>query len=86
MSSPNSETKGPTPGSRNADGPDRRLRDDWGLWRKLMLAGSLVLLANALAVALMKPDPPRPVQVIATSVGFVLMAVGFGQRMRGRGS
>jgi hypothetical protein len=37
-------------------------------------------------VALMNPDPPRPVQVIATSVGFVLLAVGFGQRMRGRGS
>lgn len=47
-----------------------------------MLIGSLVLLANALAEAFMEPDPPRPVKVIALAIGFVLLAIGFGQRMR----
>jgi hypothetical protein len=49
-----------------------------------MLAGALVLLANAVAFALIDPDPPRAVAVIANAGGYVLLAIGFGQRMRDR--
>jgi hypothetical protein len=56
------------------------------LWRKLMLAGALVLLANAIAYAVIDPDPPRAVAVVVNAVGYVLLAIGFGQRMRDRKS
>ncbi len=49
-----------------------------------MMAGALILLANALAEALMEPDQPRWIKIAATMIGFVLLAVGFGQRMRER--
>jgi hypothetical protein len=54
----------------------------WPLWRRLMVIGSLILLATVLANAVMDGGMPRPVEVIATAAGFVLLAVGFGQRMR----
>ncbi|HYI43980.1 MAG TPA: hypothetical protein VE174_00765 [Actinomycetota bacterium] len=54
----------------------------WGLWRKLMMAGALVLLTNAVAYALIDPDPHRAFSVVANAIGYILLAVGFGQRMR----
>jgi hypothetical protein len=54
------------------------------MWRRLMLIGSLILLTNALAKAVLDGAVPRPIGVIATAAGFVLLAVGFGQRMRSR--
>lgn len=56
----------------------------WPLWRRLMLFGSLILLANALAKALIDSGVPRPIDVVATAAGFVLLAAGFGARMRSR--
>ena len=54
MSSPDSETdRQPTKPTKQPVG--------WGLWRKLMLAGALVLLANAVAYALIDPDPHRAI-------------------------
>ncbi|HWL65017.1 MAG TPA: hypothetical protein VNP73_03495 [Actinomycetota bacterium] len=55
---------------------------NWPLWRKLMLAGGFVLFGNALAEALMEPDPPRIVGTAALVIGFVLLASGFGQRFK----
>ena len=57
----------------------------WATWRKTMFAGALVLLANALAEALMNPDQPEALKLIAQIVGFVLLATGFALRMRSRG-
>ena len=55
---------------------------NWPLWRKLMLAGGLVLFFNALANALLEPNLPRVVGVGAQIVGFLLLSFGFGQRFR----
>ena len=54
----------------------------WPLWRRLMLLGALILLANALADAF--TGVPRSIDVVATATGFVLLVVGFGLRMRSR--
>lgn len=56
----------------------------WATWRKTMFAGALVLLANALAEALMNPDQPEAIKLVAQFVGFGCLAAGFGLRMRGR--
>ena len=74
MSLPDSETGKPPP----------KAPVGWGLWRKLMLSGALVLLANAVAYAVIDPDPHRAIGVVANSVGYILLAIGFGQRMRER--
>jgi hypothetical protein len=50
-----------------------------------MFAGALVLLANAVAEALMNPDQPEPLKLLAQFVGFGCLAAGFGLRMRDRG-
>ena len=71
--SANSESKRPPP-----------WRGPWPLWRLLMLCGSVILLANALAKALIDAGVPRPIDVVATAAGFVLLAAGFGARMRSR--
>ena len=62
--------------------PDSKEATGWALWRKLMFAGGLVLFLNALATALMDPDPPRVVDISAQVIGFLLLAAGFGQRFR----
>jgi hypothetical protein len=49
-----------------------------------MFAGALVLLAGALAEAVMNPDPPDAVKLIAQFVGFGCLAAGFALRMRSR--
>lgn len=62
--------------------PAERGRRAWEPWRKTMLVGALVLLANALAEALMEPDPPDALKLIAQFVGFGCLAAGFALRMR----
>lgn len=64
--------------------PEPKPATKWPPWRKTMMAGALVLFFNYLAAALIDPDPPRIVGFIALSVGYVLLAVGFGLRMRDR--
>ena len=59
-------------------------RRGWETWRKTMFAGALVLLASALAEALMEPDQPQALKVLAQFLGFGLLAAGFGLRMRRR--
>jgi formate hydrogenlyase subunit 3/multisubunit Na+/H+ antiporter MnhD subunit len=74
------------PDSDPTDQPTKRIKEPigWGLWRKLMMAGALVLLANAVIYAVMDPDPHRAFNVVGNAIGYVLLALGFGQRMRDR--
>jgi hypothetical protein len=75
------------PEKPSANSESKRLpswRGPWPLWRLLMLCGSLILLANALAKAFIDAGVPRSIDVIATAAGFVLLAAGFGTRMRSR--
>jgi len=50
-----------------------------------MFAGGLVLLANAVAEAVMTPDQPQAIKLLAQFLGYGLLAAGFGLRMRSRG-
>lgn len=59
-----------------------RKRVPFEQWRKVMLLGALVLLANALADALMDGTPPRWISLLLAFVGYGFLAVGFGIRMR----
>lgn len=68
-----SQPDNPTPG---------RKRVPFEQWRKVMLAGAFVLLGNALAAALLDAPPPTWLTMIANFVGYGLLAVGFGIRMR----
>ena len=58
-------------------------RRGWAPWRKTMFAGGLVLLANAVAEAMMAPDQPDAIKILAQILGFGLLAAGFALRMRG---
>lgn len=49
-----------------------------------MFIGALVLLAGALAEALMDPDPPNAIKLLAQFVGFGFLAAGFALKMRSR--
>ncbi len=78
-SSPHSE---PVEGSPpEAEAAPRR---GWQPWRKTMFAGALVLLANALAEAILTPDQPYALKLIAQFVGFACLAIGFAMKMRTR--
>lgn len=59
-----------------------RKRVQFEQWRKLMLLGAFLLLGNALADALMDGEPPRWMTLLLVFVGYGLLAVGFGVRMR----
>ena len=68
-----------------SEGPEEQKRTtNWPPWRRTMMAGALVLLLNYVLIAVMDPDPPRVVGAIALAVGYVLLAIGFGLRMRDR--
>ena len=81
MSSQLSDPAEPEKAAPSSDTPAR----GWATWRKTMFVGALVLFANALAEALMNPDQPEALKMIAQFVGFGLLATGFALRMRGRG-
>ena len=50
----------------------------WPTWRRLMLAGALVLLAGALLVLVFSErSVPDPITIGARVVGYVLLAWGF---------
>lgn len=53
-------------------------------WRKLMLAGALVLLAMALLTAFVDDGPPDWLVVVGNGSGYALLAIGFARRMRDR--
>ena len=59
-------------------------RGGWEPWRKTMFAGALILLGNAVAEALLTPDQPRAVKLIAQALGFAFLASGFAMKMRSR--
>lgn len=60
----------------------RRKRVQFEQWRKVMLLGAFILLGTALADALMDGEPPRWATMLLLFVGYGLLAVGFGIRMR----
>ena len=70
------------PPSDPANEPERT--SSWPPWRRTMLAGGIVLLANALAEALLEPDQPNAIKTLAYIAGYALLAIGFGLRMRNR--
>ena len=59
-----------------------RKRVPFEQWRKVMLLGAFVLLGNALAAALLDTPLPAWLTMILNFVGYGLLAVGFGIRMR----
>ena len=82
MSSPPSErNEDPTSIESEAE---EGTRTGWEPWRKTMFAGAMILLANAVAVAMMDPDQPRPVKLIAQALGYAFLASGFAMKMRSR--
>ena len=52
----------------------------WPAWRKIMLAGALLALGAALARA--TGAVPPAVEVALTVIAFMVLAAGFGRRMR----
>jgi hypothetical protein len=54
-------------------------------WRKLMLAGAVILLTGAIARAILKEDFPSAAVLIVNVAGYVLLAIGFAEAMRKRG-
>lgn len=56
----------------------------WAPWRATMLAGSVLLLGNAIAHAVMDPDPPSWLRTAATMLGYALLIIGFTLAMRAR--
>ncbi len=59
-----------------------RKRVQFEQWRKIMLLGAFILLGNAVVAALMDDEPPRWISMLLLFVGYGLLAVGFGTRMR----
>lgn len=69
--------------SSQPDNPSpRRKRVPFEQWRKVMLLGAFVLLGNAVAAATMDTAPPSWIVMVVNFVGYGLLAVGFGIRMR----
>ena len=68
--------------SQPSNPPPSRKRVPFEQWRKVMLAGAFVLLGNALAAAMLDTPPPAWLTMILNFVGYGLLAVGFGIRMR----
>lgn len=85
MSSPPSKPKRVLATSKPGAPPPTRRRAGFETWRKIMLAGALLLLGTALAAALIDEPLPRPVYLVANAAGYVLLAIGFGMRMKDRG-
>ena len=78
MSSQTSDQSSPSPTEQQ---PPRKR---WDVWRKTMFAGAFILLGNALAEALLEPDQPNAVKLLAQFAGFACLAAGFAMRMRDR--
>ena len=55
-------------------------RQPWDTWRVLMLGGSIVLLAIAIARGL--SELPRWFEISAQITGYVMLIVGFGLAMK----
>ncbi len=55
-------------------------------WRKVMLAGALVLLVTYVLRAVVDNDLPGFVLIAGNLVGYVLLAWGFGMASRARGA
>ncbi len=68
--------------SQPDNAPPARKRVQFEQWRKVMLLGAFILLGNALADALMDGQPPRWASMLLLFIGYGLLAVGFGIRMR----
>lgn len=69
--------------SQPAKGPaSKKRREPFERWRKVMLAGALILLANALGNALIDGQLPQWTSLILNLLGYVLLAAGFAIRMR----
>ncbi|MGH2735041.1 MAG: hypothetical protein ACRDKZ_05645 [Actinomycetota bacterium] len=78
MSSPSSDEGTPEHAQR------RGFLARFETWRRLMLAGAVILLVASIGQAIMKSDFPDIALIIANTAGFLLLAGGFAQRMRTR--
>lgn len=54
------------------------------MWRALMFAGSLILLGQAVANAMLASNLPKWAVTAATMVGYALLVAGFALAMRAR--
>ena len=69
--------------STPAEPKPRRKRKPYETWRKVMLTGALILLGHALLAVFISDPIPRFVTIGVYFVGYALLVVGFGMRMRG---
>ena len=53
-------------------------------WRKIMIAGSLILLFNAVLNAILDGNLSQAVKLMLNIAGYVCLAYGFALNMRGR--
>lgn len=68
--------------SAPADGKTRRKRTPFEPWRKVMLLGALILLAQALLVAITGASIPRALSTVWNFLGYGFLVAGFGMKMR----
>lgn len=69
--------------SSQPDSPlTRRKRVPFEKWRKTMLVGAFVLLGNALAGTFIETGLPPWLSIFSVFLGYGLLVVGFGLRMR----
>lgn len=69
--------KKPEPETKPGPGPGAKRRRPFERWRKIMILGSLVLLATSIAAAVLKEDMPRVVHSAGYVTGYILLAYGF---------
>ena len=60
----------------------KRTRQPFEKWRKVMLLGALILLANALGDTLVDGGLPNWATLTLSFLGYGFLAAGFGIRMR----
>lgn len=62
--------------------PSTSRRRRYEPWRKVMLVGALILLANSLGNALIEGSLPTWASFLLTFAGYGFLTAGFGMRMR----
>jgi hypothetical protein len=69
--------------TQSSQGRERTLkRRGFEQWRKVMLLGAFILLANAVADATLDSQIPGWLTVVVNFLGYGFLAAGFGIRMR----